>query len=324
MTKTGFSIGLVPYFPCGDRFVPGGYRVDTMDLAQKLQTVSKIKDVKAVELSYPADFTDPIEMKRMLDDNGLVASNIEIELFGDAKWKYGSLSSRDKALREDAITLSKKGMDVAAEMGCEQISLWLGQDGYDYPMQIDYKAYWDNTVNAVREIGAHNSDIKVTNEYKIKESRTHLQVSTVGKTLMLANETGLDNVGVMIDVGHAFMAYENPAESAVILDRHKKLFHLHFNDNFRYWDDDLIVGSVHLWETLELIYWLEKIEYDGWYSLDIFPYREESSAAVIESIENIKKMMAICETLDDTEIAELHMKNDAAGMIRLLREAVLA
>ena len=43
------------------------------------------------------------------------------------------------------------------------------------------------------------------------------------------------------------------AEAAVLLrTTGKKLFHIHFNDNYRSWDDDMIVGSVHLVEFVEL------------------------------------------------------------------------
>jgi xylose isomerase len=68
----------------------------------------------------------------------------------------------------------------------------------------------------------------------------------------------------------------------------KKLFHLHFNDNYRYWDDDMIVGSVHLVEYVELLYWLKKIGYNGWYSMDQYPYREDGKHAIEESVKFIQ------------------------------------
>ena len=81
----------------------------------------------------------------------------------------------------------------------------------------------------------------------------------------MAKETGLANVGVCIDVGHSFMAGENVAESAVLLQHHgEKLFHMHFNDNYRSWDDDMIVGSVHWVEYVELLHWLRETGYAGW------------------------------------------------------------
>jgi len=97
----------------------------------------------------------------------------------------------------------------------------------------------------------------------------HSLISTVGKALLIAEEIELDNVGVNMDTGHALMGFENLAESAVLLHRYKRLFYLHLNDNYRDWDYDMIVGGVHIWETLELLYWLNKLGYDGWYTLDL-------------------------------------------------------
>jgi hypothetical protein len=52
------------------------------------------------------------------------------------------------------------------------------------------------------------------------------------------------------------VAGENVAEAAVMLSMYgDKLFHLHFNDNYRFWDDDMIVGSVHFVEYVELLFW---------------------------------------------------------------------
>ena len=323
MYGKGLSVACVPFYPCGDRFVPTGYREDPYTLEQKLEKIAGLGDVTGVELSYPAEFVDPVPMADIMNKLGLKVSNLEVEIFGAPKWKYGALSSRDDKIRREAIELSKRCMDAAAELNCEQISLWPGQDGFDYPMQVDYRKAWDRIVDAVKEIAEYRTDIRIAIEYKIKEPRTHIHFSTVGKTLLTALETKADNVGVMIDFGHATMAYENVAESAVLADRHGKLYHLHLNDNHRLWDDDMIVGSVHLWETFELIYTLQEMQYDGWYSLDIFPYREDSIATIRQSLDMVKKLVELAGKADKKHIAELQKANDAAGMCEFLRKEIL-
>ena len=323
MNGKGFSAACVPLYPCGDRFVPGGYRKDSYTLAEKLEKISGLEDVKGIELSYPAEFEDPGPMAEILKNVGLQASNLEVEIFGHPKWKYGSLSSRDDTVRSEAIALACRCMDAAFELGCEQISLWPGQDGFDYPMQVDYKEAWNRTVDAVRQIAEHRQDVRITIEYKIKEPRTHIHLGTVGKALLTSVEVGAPNVGIMIDFGHATMAYENVAESAVLADRYGKLFHIHLNDNHRLWDDDMIVGSVHLWETFELIYTLQKLDYKGWYSLDIYPYREDSLEAMKASFDMVRKLMLLARELDHKTVVELQKENNAAGMSSFLREHLL-
>ena len=324
MYGKGFSVACVPFYPCGDRFVSDGYRQDPYTLEQKLERIASLSDVTGVELVFPAEFDDPAWMKGVLDGRGLMLSNLGVDIFGHPKWKYGALSCRDDAVRREAVELSCHCMDAAAELGCEQISLWPGQDGFDYPMQVDYRQAWDRTIDAVRQIAAHRPDIRIAIEYKIKEPRTHIHLGTVGKALLAAVESRAANVGVMIDFGHATMAYENVAESAVLADRQGKLFHLHLNDNHRLWDDDMIVGSVHLWETFELIYVLERMGYDGWYSLDIFPYREDSTAAIRQSLDMVKTLVAAARRVDAGRVAELQKASDAAGMVEFLRKEILA
>lgn len=92
----------------------------------------------------------------------------------------------------------------------------------------------------------------------------------------------------------ALTASENVAESAVILRKRRRLFHMHFNDNYRTWDDDMIVGSLHTVEYFELLFWLKETGYAGWYSMDQYPYRGDGADAVRESmafLRNVEELL---------------------------------
>jgi xylose isomerase len=128
----------------------------------------------------------------------------------------------------------------------------------------------------------------------------------------------------MIDVGHALMAYENTAESAALLQYFgKKLFYMHFNDNWRLWDDDMTVGSVHTIEMLELLYWLDRMSYTGWYALDIFPYRENGVRAAQESIRWIQGLHNILDRIGRERFEAVIASGDSMDASALLREALL-
>ena len=60
MYGKGLALACVPFYPCGDRFVPRGYREDPHTLEQKLAVIAGLGDVAGVELSYPAEFEDPV------------------------------------------------------------------------------------------------------------------------------------------------------------------------------------------------------------------------------------------------------------------------
>jgi len=146
----------------------------------------------------------------------------------------------------------------------------------------------------------------------------------VGKTLLLIEKVNKPNVGAMIDVGHAIMAYEDAAESAALLQYFRnKLFYMHFNDNWRLWDDDMTVGSVHTIETLELLYWLDRMNYTGWYALDIFPYRENGIRAATESIKWIEGLHGLLDKIGRDRIAQAIAASDAMETQALVRQALL-
>jgi xylose isomerase len=248
---------------------------------------------------------------------------VEIDTSTNARYKFGTLTNPDATLRKECMDYIKRGIDEIERAGCKKINFWLGQEGYDYPLQVDYRKNWSNLREGFKEIAGYNKNMQFCIEYKTKEPRTHCHVATIGKSLLLALDTGMDNIGVNIDIGHALMAYENMAESAVLLSLYDKLFHLHVNDNFRSWDDDMVVGSVHFWETLELFYWLDEIGYDDWFSLDLFPYREDWEDICVQSIENMEIISDMVAKMDRRRIGEIQKKNDSMKMVEFLREEVL-
>jgi xylose isomerase len=101
-----------------------------------------------------------------------------------------------------------------------------------------------------------------------------------------------------------------------------KLFHMHFNDNHASWDDDMIVGTVHSIAYLETLYWLDRTGYDGWLSMDQYPYREDGAAAIGESILWLARFDEILQE-NRAEMDQLIAAEDAVATSRFLRKALL-
>ena len=319
-----FALGVWAFGKTGDRFVLSGYK-ESRPVEECIELAAKVPGIKGVEINYPSQLTDQnIErIRRALKDNGLEVAAVGADLSCSAEWAFGSLSALSREVRDKAISIGKRTVEIAAELGASVANFWLGQDGYDYPFQADYPAAWDLLVSGLRECASVRGDVRVSLEYKPREPRNHCFIATAGKALCLANEIGLENVGVTIDVGHALYAYEDVAESAALLARHKKLFHMHFNDNYRFWDDDMMVGSVHFIEYLELIYWLDRLNYEGWYSLDLFPYREDSLKTCTESIEFLNGLSNLIERIGKGQIAAHIQRGDAVGLLSMVRKYTL-
>ena len=80
---------------------------------------------------------------------------------------------------------------------------------------------------------------------------------------------------------------------------------MHFNDNYGRWDDDMVVGSVHLMPFVEAVYWLKRVGYAGWRSLDLFPYREDPDIAVLQSIRFIQRVDALIDEMGIGALTDL-------------------
>ena len=272
-----------------------------------LEQAGRISGISGIELVGTWDIRpDNVrEMKSALDKLGLECVSIIPDLFAQPVWQSGSLSSRNPEVRDQAMTYLRKMCNISREMDCKIINLWLGQDGYDYLFQGNYLLERQYLADNIRKLAMEFSDLRFALEYKAKEPRTHSYLARMSDTLLVALQTGMDNVGVTMDTGHAFIGGENAAESVVLAKQAgNKLFHLHFNDNYKCWDDDMMVGSVHSIEYIELLYWLDKCGYDGWFSMDQYPYREDAVGAISESVEWLKAFdKALAENRERLEIA---------------------
>jgi len=319
MSEIKWSTNLIPFGPCGDKFCSGYREAYTME--ERIRAASKIKGLQGIELHYP-DIVNEENLsivKKSLSDTELVCSLVTPSLSGEAKWMRGALTNSNTQLRKEAIERVKKAMDVSVELRANKINLWPGQDGYDYPLQTDYLRSWNMIIEAVNECALYNPKVKICLEYKLKEPRTHIFMGTVGKILFLIDSVNLENVGGNLDVGHAFMAYENPTESALLLHQKGKLFHIHLNDNSADWDWDMIAGTIHIFEFLEFLFWLREIDYSGWYSFDQYPAREDPIKAIQLSINNLESLREVIGCVDASGLKEAFKNQDFVKSLELIR-----
>jgi sugar phosphate isomerase/epimerase len=326
MTKDGrprISTHLGFFGSGSDRFMPSGYR-EPIDAEARVEAVSMIEGLDGVELHFPAMVREDNvgSVKALLADKGLLCSIVSVSLWSDRQWAIGSLTHRDPDVRRKAIEIVKSGMGLALELGAGRINLWLGQDGFDYPLEVDYRATMGWLVEGLRQCADAEPKVQVCLEYKPKEPRAHSIIDSAARTLWLCDKVGRPNVGALLDVGHAWMAYENAAQSAVLLHQEKRLFHLHFNDTDGAWDWDWIPGTVRFWEVLELLLWLREIGYDGWYSLDIFTPRSDPVASCALGVSNLRRMWALADRLDREALLANLGKGTQPDNLRLLADAV--
>lgn len=82
----------------------------------------------------------------------------------------------------------------------------------------------------------------------------------------------------------------------------------------------MIVGSVHTLEFLEFFCWLRRTAYDGWMTIDQYPYREDGRDAVAESAAWLDALESAADRCDPGKIAAVFARKDVVAASRLMRE----
>jgi xylose isomerase len=246
-------------------------------LAEKLALTSTIEGICGVEAVYPPDFEGMSTgtFKQLLDENGLTVSSVNVNVKSEKKFHHGALTSRDPGIRAEAVRYLKSGMDWAAGLGVNLVTVCPLSDGHDYPFEIDYSQAWRWLVECLGEVASYRPEVRLSIEYKQSEPRARVIVPNAGIVLHLCEQIGLDNVGLTVDLGHALYVGETPAQVLSLAADAERLFLVHINDNYRNWDWDLMPGTVNYWDWLESLLVLDQVGYDGWLVSDVFPARTD-------------------------------------------------
>ena len=320
MAERKYSVFLGNVGSCSDRYCASyGKSYSVEELFRRAGTVPRLRGVDLVLTPELLDAFDIV--KSMLKASGLAAVSLAVDHFTQSKWKQGSFSAPDPAVRRDAVADTVRAMDLAVELGCDLVTIWPGQDGYDYLFQADYERERTRFADGVREACRHRKDIRIALEYKAKEPRARCYLGNTAAALLTVQEVGEPNCGVALDFGHVLLGYESPAEAVALLHKYgNRLFHVHINDNYRLWDDDIIVGTVHTLEYLEFFHWLRRTGYEGWMTIDQFPYREDGRDAVAESAAWLDALESAAERCDMEEASAIFTRKDAVAASRLMRK----
>lgn len=323
MTAFEYGTGIWAFGQFVDRYAGDGYG-PSRSTEEMLDAAAQVQGLTYLDINVPfaTDSLNAHDVKTMLDDRGLKCRATTPHIYM-REYSRGAFTNPDSELRLRTRNRVEEAVEAAAVLDAGYVKFWPGQDGYDYPGQVDYEQIWGYTVNAMREICEKHGDVQFAIEYKPKEPRVRMTLANAPKTLLAIQETGVDNLGIVMDFGHSLMAGESPTESLLMINRYGKLVSAELNDNWRDWDDDLPVASVHLFETMEYLLALRSIEWQDPLLLDQFPFRENPVAAVARSIETIEMLSEACARVDGVELAEAQSRQDALTVQRIYWNALL-
>jgi xylose isomerase len=292
-----------------------------------LRRAAQVRGLNAVDLNYPDHVEGAVlkEMKQHLDGLGLSVNGFAMRYYSEPGFKLGAFTNPDAKLRRIAVDQTKRGIDRMLEVGGTLMTLWMGQDGFDYSFQLDYAKAWDQTLEAMSEVADHAKSAEISIEYKPNEPRSFSLMPDIGTTLLAISEIGRKNVGVTIDFAHVLYADEMPAYAVALAARSSKLFGVHLNDGYAKRDDGLMVGTVHPVQTLELLYVLSSIGYSRPIYFDTFPDTTglDPVAECTANIATVETMRGIVKTLQgNNRLQAAIASQDAVTSNTILREAM--
>lgn len=321
MSKLTFGAGIWHFATYVDRYATDGYGAPK-SLIEMIDLAGQVRDLSVVDINFPWSADVSVEqVEAALARNNLSVIGITPEIY-NREFSKGAFTNPDAGVRRRANEVCNQAADLVRRFGASYVKLWPGQDGWDYPFQVDHRKLWQMSVEGIAELASQNPDLKFVIEYKPREPRVHMSYCSMARTLLGIEKMGVPNVGVLLDFGHALYGGESPADSAQLAIDHGRLFGMDVNDNMRSWDDDLVAGTVHPIELFEFFYTLRKNNWEGVWQLDQFPFREDCVEAANMAIDFLKRIDRALDRLDFAEMQEAQDRQDAMAAQKLAQDAL--
>jgi xylose isomerase len=295
-------------------------------MLQMAARASQVAGLTDLDLNFPDHVDDTGQIVGALSELGLSINGLAMRYYSNPAFKLGAFTNPDAAVRREAIDLTKRGIDATREAGASLMTLWLGQDGFDYAFQADYDRLWQYEIDGIREVAEHDPDCRISLEYKPNEPRSYSLMPDAATTLLAIKDVGLPNLGVTLDFAHVLYADEQPAYAAALIARHSKVLGLHLNDGYAKRDDGLMVGAVHTVQTIELLRQVRKDGYDGAIYFDTFPDTTglDPVRECEVNIATVKRMLGVVEAIErDNALAAAIDRQDAVEAQSIIQTLML-
>lgn len=265
---------------------------------QMIDRAASVKGLTDLDLNYPQHIHNDVkELNQYIKDKGLHVNGMAMRFNTLPEFQLGAFTHPEARVRRAAVDLTKRGIDCGREFGTKLMTIWLGQDGFDYCFQADYDLIWDHMVECFREVAEYAADGDISIEYKPNEPRGYSILPNASTTLLAIHDIGAKNIGVTLDFAHVLFAGEIPAFAASLVSRRTKILGLHLNDGWGKRDDGLMVAAVNIRATLELIWKLRRENFSGAYYFDTFP-DASGMDPVAEAETNIKTVNRLVKLAD--------------------------
>jgi xylose isomerase len=260
-----------------------------------------------------------IQLKKVLDDHGLIAEFVAPRLWEDERTVDGGYTSNDPGCRKYAIDRSKRAIDIANALGTDLLVLWLAREGTYIRESKDSKVAIERIIDAINNMLGYDPKIRICIEPKPNEPMDHTYIPTTGHAIGLSLLC-IDpkRIGVNIESAHAILAGLDPSDEMGYALAFKKLWTVHLNDqNGLKFDQDKSFGSVDIRRAFNQVRILDKYDYGKngeWIGLDVKAMRTQKDDVATKHLSNSKeiflRLLEISRSLNDEYIEKCTKERD--------------
>ena len=240
------------------------------------------------------------KVKAMLDKYGLKAEFVAPRLWMDPHTVDGGFTSTNEKDREFAMWRAYRSIDIARELGCDLIVLWLAREGTLCAESKSAVTATKQLVESINSMLRYDDTIRVCIEPKPNEPIDRSFFGTMGHVVAVSAAT-IDprRVGGNLESAHAILAGLDPANEIGFALAFDKLFTVHLNDQngIRY-DQDKSFGVENLRTAFNQIKILTENKYweKGYVGLDVKAMRTTSDE---DSYEHLRNSLEIFKALEE-------------------------
>jgi xylose isomerase len=273
------------------------------------------------------------ELRKRLEDRGLVAEFVAPRLWEQAHGIDGGYTSNCPQARAWAIERSKRAVDVAVALGCDLIVMWPAREGTNVRESKNPIEASRQMLAAIDAILAAAPTIQIAIEPKPNEPVDHAFVPTIGHALALgARSADPARVGVLIETAHAILAGLDPADEMGFALAAGKLWSVHLNDqNGLKYDQDKVFGAANLRGAFDQVRILESAGYAAtgrFVGFDVKAQRTQRAGSATAHLATSKRifemLVAKVRSFPERAAAECIANRDYESLERLVLEHLLA
>jgi xylose isomerase len=271
------------------------------------------------------------DVRRQLEDHGLIAEFVAPRLWEHPMTIDGAYTSNDPEARAYAIERSRRAIDIAQELGTDLIVLWLAREGTYMREAKDPVRATHQLLEAINAMLAYDPEIRIAIEPKPNEPMDLAFIPTMGHALALGFQAeDPARVGVLMESAHSVLAGLDPSDEIGFAMAFDKLWSVHLNDqNGLKFDQDRAFGAVNLRRAFNQVRVLDRHRFweVGIVGLDVKAVRTQPTELATRHLRNSMRLflalVARVRALDEEALNELIVARDYEALDWMILEHLM-